>query len=111
MNEILQAEQKKFNKLYFKALKELEQYCQYCLRCLHRAGIHATPTDFVLLTGKRKNGNIYEALVYPKTAVVDGVGIVNPMFFYGFKFDYDFTDLSKSLFKVTFSENWEELEK
>ncbi len=94
---------------YPKLLQKIEKYCQYCLRCLHRANIHPKPTDFALISFQRNNGTLAEALVYPLTAIKTNT-IENPLFFYGFKADYDFTNLEKPI-QITFTENYEELKK
>ena len=98
------------DELYYKSLRELEEYCYYCLRCLYRAGITPRPDDFARVTFERNNGTIAEAVVYPVSACIDGEGVVNPMFFYGFKWDYDFKDLNNFI-KVTFTESYKELKK
>ena len=95
------------DKLYLKSIRELELYAYYILRCLYRCNIHIRPSDLTLITQERENGTIAQAVVYPKESVIDGEGIVNPMFFYGFKWDYT-EDLN---IKVTFTENPEELVK
>jgi len=95
------------NKSYSSLLNELEHYVYYCLRCLHRGGIYPQPKDFVLLSFKRNGGNLAEAVVYPATAVKNNT-IENPLFFYGFKCDWNFTNLEKPV-EVTFSEKFEEL--
>lgn len=99
-----------FDKKYLKALTELEKYAQYILRCLHRAGIHPTPKDLGFATFERENGTISQAVFYPIESAVDGVGVVNPAFFYGFKFEYDFRDLDKP-FRTVFCDNPEDLKK
>lgn len=96
-------------KTYWKALKELENYARYMLRCLHRVGIHPTPSEITHVTFERNNGQIAEAIVYPISSVVDGQGVVNPMFFYGFKMDYNFKDLDHISIDVIFCENFEDL--
>lgn len=94
---------------YFLLLQELEQYGYYILRCLHRMGIHPQPTDFTHITFLRNNGQIAEGICYPATAINQTLQTIdNPMFFYGFKADYDFKDMSYPI-KITFSENYEEL--
>ena len=94
---------------YFLLLQELEQYGYYILRCLHRCGIHPQPTDFTHITFLRHNGQIAEAVCYPATAINQTLQTIdNPMFFYGFKADYDFTNLEYPI-RITFSENYEEL--
>lgn len=98
---------KSINQDYPKLLQELEQYTYYILRCLHRVGIHPRPVDFALLTIERTNGNIAEILVYPTTSIKENK-IETPMFLYGFKADYDFTNLETPI-QITFSENYEEL--
>lgn len=92
---------------YPKIMKHIEEYCQYCLRVLHRAGIHPTPSDFALLSFTRKNGRLSEALIYPANSVTETT-IKNPLFFYGFKADYDFSNLEYPV-KITFSEDYEVL--
>ena len=100
---------KTLNEIYPKAITKIEEYCQYCLRCLHRVGKHTRPTDFTYLTFKRDNGTIAEAIVYPATAINQTLQTIeNPLFFYGFKADYDFKDLNKPI-RITFSNNYEEL--
>ena len=96
-------------KAYWTGLKGLENYAQYMLRCLHRVGIHPRPSDIAHCTFERKNGQIAEAVVYPVTSCIDGKGIVNPMFFYGFKMDFDFKDLDHVSIDVIFCESYEEL--
>lgn len=102
---------KKTKKTYFEkymtGLTSLEQYVQYCLRCLHRVNIYPQPTDFTLITIERKNGQIAEAVVYPATAVKNGT-VANPLFFKGFKMDYDFKDLTDPI-QLTITENYKEL--
>lgn len=93
--------------LYCKSIHELELYAYYILRCLYRCNIHIQPSDLTMVTQERDNGSIAQAVVYPKESVVDGEGIVNPMFFYGFKWDYT-EDWN---IKVTFTEDPEELVK
>lgn len=99
-----------FDKIYLKSIQELEKYAEYILRCLHRAGIHPTPKDLGFATFERENGTISQAVFYPVTSAVDGVGVVNPAFFLGFKFEYDFRDLDKP-FQVIFCDNPEDLKK
>lgn len=99
-----------FDKQYLKALNRLEKYAQYMLRCLHRAGIHPTPQDIGFATFEREKGTISQAVFYPVTSAVDGEGVINPAFFLGFKFDYDFRDLDKP-FAIIFCDNPEELKK
>ena len=96
-------------KAYWKALKELENYARYMLRCLHRVGIHPTPADIIHVTFERNNGQIAEAVTYPRSSGIDGVGVVNPMFFYGFKMDLDFRDLDHVGINVSFCDNFEDL--
>ena len=95
------------DQLYCKSIHELELYAYYILRCLHRCNIHIRPSDLTLITQERNNGSIAQAVVYPRESVVDGEGIVNPMFCYGFKWDYT-EDLN---IKVTFTEDYRELVK
>lgn len=95
------------DKLYLKSIKELELYAYYILRCLYRCNIHIQPSDLTLITQKRDIGSIAQAVVYPRESVVDGEGVVNPMFFYGFKWDYT----GDSNIKVTFTEDYKELSK
>lgn len=106
-NEDYQRYCQAIDELYCKSLHELELYAYYILRCLYRCNIHITPSDLTLITQERENGRIAQAVVYPRESVVDGEGIVNPMFFYGFKWDYT-EDLN---IEVTFTENPEELVK
>lgn len=95
------------DKLYLKSIRELELYAYYILRCLYRCNIHIQPSDLTLITQERNNGSIAQAVVYPRESVVDGKGIVNPMFCYGFKWDYT----ENYDIKVTFTEDYKELGK
>ena len=96
---------KKIDQLYCKSMHELELYAYYILRCLYRCNIHIQPSDLFLITQERANGTITQAIVYPRESVIDGKGIINPMFCYGFKWDYD----SKWNIMVTFTEDPMEL--
>lgn len=93
-----------FDKIYIKSIKNLENYAQYILRCMHRVNVPVYPEDIGFATFERKNGTIAQAVFYPISSAVDGKGVVNPAFFYGFKFEYDLKDLDLP-FKVVFSEN------
>ena len=92
---------------YPRILKKLEDYVRYCLRCLHRVGIHPTPTDFALLSFVRKNNRLAEAVVYPANSIKQDE-IFNPLFFYGFKAEYNFTNLEYPI-EIIFSEDYDEL--
>lgn len=98
-----------YEKLYLSAIRELEKYAYYCLRCLHACGIHPQPSDFVFLTIERYNGTIAQAITYPKNAIKDGT-VDNPMFFLGFKFDFDFRDLENVVY-INYCEDIDELMK
>ena len=97
------------NRAYPMLMEQLEKYVQYCLRCLHRCNIHPASTDFALIRLQRHNGSLAEAVVYPATSVKENLHeIENPMFFYGFKMDWDFRNLSTPIC-VTFCNNVEDL--
>lgn len=95
--------------LYCEALKELENYVKYALRCLHRANIYPQPKDFIWLLVPRNNGTIGEAVLYPETSFKNGE-LTEPMFFMGYKMDYDFKDLTKPIV-VKYCDNIEDLRK
>lgn len=101
---------KNLTKAYPQHIKKLEQYVYYMLRCLHRINIHPTPSDITLVTLPRPNGTIAEAVIYPPCSVDINHEIINPLFCYGFKTDWDFTNLQYPI-KVTFTENIKELMK
>ena len=100
---------KLIDELYFKALKELENYVKYCLRCLHRIGIHPQPSDFVWLLVARENGTVAEAVVYPKLEKGDYMSN-SPMFFLGYKLDFDFKNLEYPI-ALTYCNNIKDLRK
>lgn len=87
---MIEETQKLYNKIYIKAFKELEKYVQYCLRCLHRAGIHPSPKEFALCRFEVDGYDFVDAVVYPVDSLKNPF---NPLFFYGFKIEYDFKDL------------------
>lgn len=105
INKNYQQYRQAIDNLYLKSIHELEKYSYYILRCLDKVNINVKPSDFILLTQERKNGTIAQAIVYPRESIVDGVGVVNPMFFYGFKWDYT-EDYNV---EVVFTEDYEEL--
>lgn len=98
------------SKTYPILLHELEKYVYYCLRCLHRGGIYPRPEDFILLNFVRKNNTVAEMVVYPENSITPFGEVVNPLFSYGFKADYDFSNLEVPI-KITFSESYDELKK
>ena len=100
---------KTIDKLYLKALRELEKYVQYCLRCLHRIGIHPQPADFIWLVVARENGTMAEAVLYPKLDS-DDYENTEPMFFLGYKMDFDFKNLEHPIV-VEYCDNIRELRK
>ena len=70
------------NEMILKCLHEMEQYIYYVLRCLYRCGIPVRPyyDDFIHIIQDDAH-----AIAYPRSSIVDGVGVVNPLFFFGFK--------------------------
>ena len=103
---------KNLGKEYPRLLNILENYVYFALRCLeHSKTFNPTPEDFTHLTFQRNNGQIAEAICYPDTSINETLQRVeNPLFFYGFKADFDFKDMSCPI-KITFSESFEELKK
>lgn len=72
------------NEMILKCFYEMEQYLYYVLRCLYRCGIQVRPyyDDFVHVM---QDEGIVHAVVYPKSSIRDGYGVVNPLFFFGVK--------------------------
>ena len=66
--------------VHLECLHELEQYCYYIARCL---GKNFNMNEIVRVQFENPKG-MTEAIVYPKSSVVDGQGIVNPMFCFGY---------------------------
>ena len=98
-------------RVYPVVLGRLEDYVFYCLRCLHRVGIFPVTDEFAWVTIPRENGSVGEAVVYPASSVKEETQeIKDPMFFYGFKMDWDFRNLSTPIC-VTFCKTYEELVK
>lgn len=72
------------NEFLMQCYHKIEEYIHYMLRCLHRCGIHPNPQEFVHIKQELPDG-FSEGIVYPRTAIINGKGVVNPMFVYGFR--------------------------
>lgn len=71
------------NSTLYNMHQELNNYCEYILRCMLRVGIIVHPKDIAYVTfDMQDNTKFCQAIIYPAESVVDGVGIVNLLFFY-----------------------------
>ena len=70
----------KVNEIHMECLSELEHYIHYIMRCL---GQNFDYDRLVSVHYENRNG-ISQAVVYPKESIIEGQGVVNPMFFYAY---------------------------
>ena len=92
----------KLNKVHMECLHELEQYAYYITRCI---GKDFNMNDIIRVQFENPKG-IAEAIVYPRTSVINGQGIVNPLFFKA----YSLT-ITKEGIQIWFTENPNEFQK
>lgn len=99
---------KPLNDLLYSCIHELEKYAIYVCQCL---GKNVNLDDFVVVHFEKRHGTAM-AMVYPKSCAVDGLGVVNPMFFYGFYIQMGerINDDLKLPIKVEFFETFEEMD-
>ena len=97
MKSILTEAMEKFHKKILYYDSKLNDYAEYILEMLKIEGIPATPKDLVYVTVEQENG-FSKAIIYPRESVVDGKGVVNPLYFYGYEIDFKEAT-------ITFSEN------
>jgi len=89
-----------YKELYIYLISRLEKYAEYIQLTL---GDQFNINDLVTVTYDEVNG-MAQAVVYPRASVVDGKGIVDPLFFCGY-YVYLTDDYQV---KITFSTNHEE---
>ena len=92
----------KVNTAHMECLHELEQYVYYIARCL---GKNFNMNEIVRVQFENPKG-ISEAVVYPKSSVIDGKGIVNPLFFYAYSLE-----MTKEGIILWFTEDYKKFQK
>lgn len=91
-----------YKELYTKLISELEKYAEHIVECL---GDDFNQEDLIRV-GYTEIDGLAEAIVYPRTSIVDGEGIVNPMFFYGY---YVYLTENYNV-KIKFTQNHQEFQ-
>ena len=86
----------KVNNVHMECLGELEHYIHYIMRCL---GQNFDYDRLVSVQYENRNG-ISQAVVYPKESIIEGQGVVNPMFFYAYALE-----LTEEGIKLWFTED------
>lgn len=99
--EILNQALNKVNTVHMQCLHELEVYAYYIARCLQEK---FNLKDIVLVSFDEPKG-IRQAVVYPKSSVINGEGVVNPLFFFGYKLT-----IEKDGIHLLFSEEIEKIQ-
>ena len=92
----------KLNKAHLECLHELEKYTYYMAQSM---GKNFDLKKIVRVTYENPHG-ISEAVVYPKESVIDGEGVVNPLFFYAYSFE-----IKEDGIQIWFTEDYKEFQK
>ena len=91
------------NEIQLQCYQELENYLCYMMRCLLRTGQQWDNDKITVVTFEKTSG-VSQGVVYPASSVIDGQGIVNPAFFYGYYIGHDMNDKYK--FKILITEDY-----
>lgn len=90
------------NTTHMKCLQTLEEYAYYITRCLKEK---FNINEIVRVTFENPKG-MHEAIIYPKSSVIQEQGIKNPMFFFAYVLN-----IHEDGIHLIFTEDYEEFER